>query len=218
MPDPEDERRTGVVVVDDHALFIRGLVRLLGERGVNVVGTARSGEEALEVVEALRPEVVLMDLNLPGMSGVEATRRLTRGHPGLCVVVLTVMAEEAALMEAILAGAAGYLLKDASIEEIIAGVRAAPGGGSLVAPELAGTLLRRIRRQRPEPAGRRSPLSDREREVLALIVEGCDNADIAAQLYISQNTVKNHVSAILAKLEVSNRLQAAVLAVRDSMI
>jgi DNA-binding NarL/FixJ family response regulator len=218
MPDPEDERRTGVVVVDDHALFIRGLVRLLGERGVNVVGTARSGEEALEVVEALRPEVVLMDLNLPGMSGVEATRRLTRGHPGLCVVVLTVMAEEATLMEAILAGAAGYLLKDASIEEIVAGVRAAPGGGSLVAPELAGTLLRRIRRQRPEPAGRRSPLSDRERQVLALIVEGCDNAEIAAQLYISQNTVKNHVSAILTKLEVSNRLQAAVLAVRDSMI
>lgn len=201
-------------MVDDHALFLSGLVRLLTERGVTVVGTARRGEEALDVVGRLRPDVVLMDLSLPGMSGVEATRRLTRAHPGVCVVVLTVMADEGMLMEAIQAGAVGYVLKDAPVDDIVAGVQAATSGGSLVAPELAGMLLRRIRRGRSEPAGPRPRLTDREREVLELVVEGYDNAEIAKTLYISQNTVKNHVASILFKLEVDNRVQAAVRAVR----
>jgi DNA-binding NarL/FixJ family response regulator len=208
------EDRSRVFVVDDHELFVRGLVRMLAERDVTIVGTARSGEEALDAAGRLQPDVVLMDVNLPGMSGVEATRRLTRAHPGICVVVLTVMADEAKLMEAIQAGAVGYLLKEAPVDDIIAGVQAATSGGSLVAPELAGKLLRRIRRERSEPEGPRPRLSDREREVLDLMVEGCDNAEIAKTLYISQNTVKNHVSAILFKLEVENRVQAAVRAAR----
>jgi DNA-binding NarL/FixJ family response regulator len=208
------EDRSRVVVVDDHALFLSGLVRLLTERGVTVVGTARSGEEALDVVGRLRPDVVLMDLSLPGMSGVEATRRLTRAHPGVCVVVLTVMADEGMLMEAIQAGTVGYVLKDAPVDDIVAGVQAATSGGSLVAPELAGMLLRRIRRGRSEPEAPRPRLTDREREVLELMVEGYDNAEIAKTLYISQNTVKNHVASILFKLEVDNRVQAAVRAVR----
>jgi DNA-binding NarL/FixJ family response regulator len=211
----QEDRSPAVVVVDDHALFVSGLVRLLTERGVTVVGAARSGEEALEAVGRLRPDVVLMDLSLPGMSGVEATRRLTRAHAGVCVVMLTVIADEAMLMEAIQAGAVGYLLKDAPIEQIVAAVQTATSGGSLLAPELAGKLLRRIRRGGNEPEGPRPPLTDREHEVLELVVEGYDNAAIAKALYISQNTVKNHVSAILFKLEVDNRVQAAVRAVRD---
>ena len=208
------EDRKTVVVVDDHALFVSGLVRLLSERGVAVVGTASSGEEALDLVGRLAPDVVLMDLSLPGISGVEATRRLTARYPGVWVVILTVIAEEARLMEAIQAGAVGYLLKDGSVEEVVAAVDAAVSGGSLVAPELARTLLRRIRAEHPEPTGPRPRLSDREREVLELLVAGHDNAEIARRLYISQNTVKNHVAAILTKLEVDNRLQAAVRAVR----
>jgi DNA-binding NarL/FixJ family response regulator len=208
------EDRSRVVVVDDHVLFVTGLARLLADCGVTVVGTARSGEEALDVVGRLRPDVVLMDLSLPGMSGVEATRRLTRAGSGVCVVILTVMADEAMLMDAIQAGAVGYLLKDAPVDDIVAGVLAATSGGSLVAPELAGKLLRRIRKGRSELEGSRPRLTDREHEVLDLMVEGYDNAEIAKTLYISQNTVKNHVSAILFKLEVDNRVQAAVRAVR----
>ena len=208
------EDRKTVVVVDDHALFVNGLVRLLSERGVAVLGTASSGEEALDLVGRLAPDVVLMDLSLPGMSGVEATRRLTARHAGVWVVILTAIAEEAPLMEAIQAGAVGYLLKDGAVDEVVAAVDAAVSGGSLVAPELARTLLRRIRAEHPEPQGPRPRLSDREREVLELLVAGHDNAEIARRLYISQNTVKNHVAAILMKLEVDNRLQAAVRAVR----
>jgi DNA-binding NarL/FixJ family response regulator len=213
MAVPQEDRRR-VVVVDDHALFVSGLVRMLTDRGVQVVGTARSGEQALEVVGRLHPDVVLMDVSLPGMSGVDATRQLRRAKPGLCVVILTVMAEESMLMEAIQAGAVGYLLKDAPIDDIVAGVQAAASGGSLVSPEVAGKLLRRIRRGRSESEGPRPRLTDREHEVLDLMVEGYDNAEIAKTLFISQNTVKNHVSAILFKLEVDNRVQAAVRAVR----
>jgi DNA-binding NarL/FixJ family response regulator len=210
------EPRISVVVVDDHELFVSGLVRMLGEY-VDVLGTARTGEEALELVDRERPRVVLMDINLPGMSGVDATRRLNVAHPGVCVVVLTVMADENRLVEAIRAGAAGYLLKDAPIDDIVAGIRAATTGGSLVAPELMGKLLRSMRSRRQAPARPRMPLTAREREVLELMVEGYDNAEIARRLVISQNTVKNHVAAILGKLGVENRIQAAVLAARGGM-
>jgi DNA-binding NarL/FixJ family response regulator len=208
-----EEPRATVVVVDDHELFVTGLVRLLADH-VDVLGTAATGEAAITLVDRLRPQVVLMDLDLPGMSGIEATRRLTETRPGVAVVVLTVMSEEQVLIEAIQAGAAGYLLKSTPIEDVVAGVRAATHGGSLVAPELMGKLLRSLRRTRREPTRPRVPLTEREREVLELMVEGCDNAQIAERLFISQNTVKNHVAAILAKLGVRNRIQAAVLAAR----
>jgi DNA-binding NarL/FixJ family response regulator len=200
-----------VVVVDDHELFVTGLVRLLSGH-VSVLGTAASGEEALELVARERPDVVLMDVNLPGMSGIEATRRLTALQPSTCVVVLTVLADERTLIDAILAGAAGYLLKNAPIDDVLDGIRAATTGGSLVAPELMGKLLRSLRGRRRETTAPRVPLTDRERQVLALIVEGHDNAAIARELVISQNTVKNHVASILDKLDVDNRIQAAVKA------
>jgi DNA-binding NarL/FixJ family response regulator len=210
------QSRISVVVVDDHVLFATGLVRMLAEH-VDVLGAAASGEEALELVDRTRPRVVLMDLNLPGISGVDAIRRLGVVHPGVSVVVLTVMADEHRLLEAIRAGAAGYLLKDAPIDDVVAGIRAATTGGSLVAPELMGKLLRSLRSQREAPARPRIALTAREREVLELMVEGFDNAEIARRLVISQNTVKNHVAAILGKLGVQNRIQAAVLAARGGM-
>src|SRR4051794_19514059 len=139
----QDERRT-VVVVDDHDLYVKGLVRLLGERGLTVVGTAGSGKEALDVVARTVPDVVLMDLGLPDISGVEATRRLTGAGLGVCVVVLTAMADEALLMDAIQAGAVGYVLKDAPVDEIVAAVHAAATGGALGGPPGPPTPRRRL--------------------------------------------------------------------------
>jgi DNA-binding NarL/FixJ family response regulator len=202
-----------VVVVDDHELFRNGLAKMLSDRGISVAGVVSSGEEALESIPRLRPNVVLMDLSLPGMSGVEATRRLLAVLPGACVVALTDMTDEETLLQAILAGAHGYLLKDASIDEIVAGVEAAAHGDGVLSPQLTGNLMRSIR-ARSAGAGPLARLTPREREVLDLLVEGCDNAEIAERLYISQFTAKNHVASILDKLGVHNRLQAAVLAVR----
>lgn len=206
-----------IVLVDDHELFRSGLAKMLTDRGIDVVGTAASGEAALAIAARAQPDVVLMDLSLPGMSGIEATSRLAHSHPQIAVVVLTVMTDESDLIDAILAGASGYLLKDASLDEIIAGVESAARGESIIAPQLTGKLLRRIRSGRGEIGAPRPQLTEREREVLALMIEGRDNAAIAQRLYISQSTVKHHVAAILDKLGVDNRVQAAVRAVRGWM-
>jgi DNA-binding NarL/FixJ family response regulator len=206
-----------VVLVDDHELFRTGLVKMLTDRSIDVVGTAASGEAALDVVAHTRPDVVLMDLSLPGMSGSEATSRLSDSHPEIAVVILTVMTDESDLIDAILAGASGYLLKDAGLEDIIAGVESAARGESIIAPQLAGKLLRRIRSRRGEIGAPRPQLTEREHEVLELMIDGRDNAAIAERLFISQSTVKHHVAAILDKLGVDNRVQAAVRAVRGWM-
>jgi DNA-binding NarL/FixJ family response regulator len=206
-----------ILLVDDHELFRSGLVRMLADRGIDVVGTAASGEAALAVTARAHPDVVLMDLSLPGMSGIEATSRLVDSDPKIAVVVLTVMADEVDLIDAILAGASGYLLKDASLDEIIAGVESAARGESIIAPQLTGKLLRRMRSRRGEIGAPRPQFTEREREVLELMIEGCDNAAIAERLYISKSTVKHHVAAILGKLGVDNRVQAAVRAVRSWM-
>ena len=206
-----------IVLVDDHELFRSGLAKMLTDRGIDVVGTAASGEAALAIAARAHPDVVLMDLSLPAMSGIEATSRLADSHPQIAVVVLTVMTDESDLIDAILAGASGYLLKDASLDEIIAGVESAARGESIIAPQLTGKLLRRMRSGRGEIGAPRPQLTEREREVLALMIEGRDNAAIAARLYISQSTVKHHVAAILDKLGVDNRVQAAVRAVRGWM-
>jgi DNA-binding NarL/FixJ family response regulator len=206
-----------VVVVDDHELFRSGLATMLGEQGITVAGTAASGEAALEVVARERPDVVLMDVSMPGISGVEATGRLSMAHPEVSVIVLTVAADEASLIDAILAGADGYLLKGASIDEIVAAVQAATRGESLIAPALARKLLHRIRSRRGDVGAPHPQLTEREQQVLELMIEGRDNAAIARTLYISQNTVKNHVASILVKLDVDNRVQAVVRAIRDWM-
>jgi DNA-binding NarL/FixJ family response regulator len=210
-----------VVVVDDHDIFRDGLVRLLAERdGITVVGDAADGERALRLVERLAPDVVVMDLNMPGLSGIEAIRRLAGVAPHSRVIVLTISVADSDVVEAIVAGACGYLLKDATIDEIVAGVRAAAVGDSLLSPRIATGLLERMRELAANGNGaeHRSELTERELEVLRLVAQGMDNAEIAQALVISPQTAKNHVSNILAKLQLENRIQAAVHAVRRGLV
>jgi DNA-binding NarL/FixJ family response regulator len=208
-----------VVVVDDHELFRGGLVSLLKERGIDVVGEAGLGAAAVGMAEELTPDVVLMDLNMPGMSGIEATQRIASAAPLTHVVVLTVLSDEADVIDALLAGACGYLLKDSPIDRILEGVQAAARGESLISTRVAGQLVRRVR----EPGASDPPLSGadltpRELEVLELLARGLDNPRIAKTLFISHHTVTHHVSSILLKLQVENRIQAAVRAVRTGLV
>ena len=210
-----------VLIVDDHDLFRSGLRNLLEEEGVQVIGEAAAGQEALKIVRELAPDVVVMDLNMPGMGGVEATREIARIAPLTRVVVLTISDRDGDILEAILAGACGYLLKDASIQDLIAGIRAASLGESLISPTIASKVLQRVRAASRQPEIEttiRAELSDREIEVLKLIANGKDNAMIAAELHISPKTVKNHISNILMKLQIDNRIQAAVYAVRSGLV
>lgn len=208
-----------VVVIDDHLLFRTGLRELLQQEGIQVVGEASTAEAGLEIIQRLAPDVAIMDLSLPRMSGHEAIRRIAATAPRTQVLVLTISANEADVTEAVLAGACGYLLKDASVGDIAAGVRAAAGGESMVAPRMAKMLLRQLRlHEQNDKRPTIESLSVREKEVLRLVVDGKDNAAIAKELFISPYTVKNHISNILLKLHVENRLQAAVCAVRDSLV
>jgi DNA-binding NarL/FixJ family response regulator len=210
-----------VLVVDDHDLFRTGLRNLLEEEGVNVVGEAENGENAIRLASDLTPDVVIMDLNMPGVGGVETTRRLSSLAPLSRVVVLTISADDDDVMNAVMAGACGYLLKDSSIQELIAGIRAASEGESLISPQIAAKVLQRLRAQSKDVDAAetiRAELSDRELEVLKLIANGKDNAQIARELFISPKTVKNHISNILMKLQIENRIQAAVYAVRSGIV
>jgi DNA-binding NarL/FixJ family response regulator len=217
MPAPSEPLR--VVLADDHAFYRQGLANLLRNFGIEVVGEASNGLAAIESVEETAPDVVVMDLNMPRLSGVEATRRLTERVPASRVLVVSVSEEEADVTEAILAGASGYVLKDRPVEEVVAGIRAAAAGDSLISPRIASTLLLRIReRGRAEPELPPVPLSERELEVLRLVADGNTNQEIGETLFIGQSTVRNHISSILMKLQVDNRVQAAVRAVRDRLV
>jgi DNA-binding NarL/FixJ family response regulator len=210
-----------VLLVDDHDLFRTGLKNLLEEQGVQVVGEAPNGQTALRLAPELVPDVVIMDLNMPGLSGVETTRHLTGIAPLARVVVLTISVDDEDVMDAVMAGACGYLLKDASIEDLLTGIRAAAAGESLISPQIASKVLQRLRSQGKSvdaAATIRAELSDREVEVLKLIANGKDNAQIAGELFISPKTVKNHISNILMKLQIDNRIQAAVYAVRSGIV
>jgi DNA-binding NarL/FixJ family response regulator len=210
-----------VLIVDDHDLFRTGLRNLLEEQGVQIIGEASGGAEAVRIVRELAPDVVVMDLNMPGMGGVDATRHITGIAPLTRVVMLTISDQDNDVMDAILAGACGYLLKDSSIQDLMAGIRAAALGESLISPIIAAKVLQRVRATstQPEIANTiRAELSDREIEVLKLIANGKDNAVIAGELHISPKTVKNHISNILMKLQIDNRIQAAVYAVRSGIV
>jgi len=217
----DEPRDVRVLLVDDHDLFRTGLRNLLEGQGMRIVGEAASGSEALRIVRETAPDVVVMDLNMPGMNGVEATRHMSRDAPLTRVIVLTVSDQEQDVMDAILAGACGYLLKDASIQELMQGLEAAAVGESLISPHIAGKVLQHVRATTASPdaaATIRAELSDREIQVLKLIANGKDNAMIAGELHISPKTVKNHISNILMKLQMENRIQAAVYAVRSGIV
>ena len=192
---------------------------MLGRSGIEVLGQAATGEAAIKLVEETAPDVVIMDLNMPGMSGVEATRVLTERSPATRVLVLSVSAEEADVTDAILAGAGGYVLKDDPFESVVSGIRTVAAGQSLISPRVAWMLLAKLRdRHKVAPELPPVPLSAREVEVLKLVAEGQSNQEIADALFIESSTVRHHVSSILMKLQVDNRVQAAVHAVRTRMV
>lgn len=208
-----------VVMIDDHVLFRSGLRELLEQEGIRVVGEASGADAGLRAIARHAPDVAIVDLGLGRVSGHTAIRRIVASAPRTRVLVLTISTSESDLTDAVLAGACGYLLKDASAEEIVSGVRAAASGDSMVSPRMTSALLERLRAS-AQLGGRGTvaDLSPRERDVLRMVVDGKENAAIARELFVSPATVKNHISNILAKLGAENRLQAAVRAVRDSLV
>lgn len=209
-----------VLVADGHDLFRRGLRGLLDlEPDLEVVADVRRGDEAVQRAAELRPDVVVMDVNTRGISGIEATRQILERSPDSAILMLTASRDEQNVLDAILAGASGYLLKDATLPEIIRGIHCVAAGDSVIAPSVAPYLLTRLRRHgRVTLPPVCSQLSPRELEVLRLIVDGCENSEIGACLHLSPSTIKRHVSNTLDKLGVNNRIQAAVLAVRTGLV
>ncbi len=203
-----------VLVVDDHEMVRRGLAVFLDAfDDMVLVGEASSGEEAVRLCETLKPDVVLMDLLLPGTDGVAATRMIRQLSPDIQVLALTSYKEEELVQAALQAGAIGYMLKNASIDELAQAIRAARAGRSTLAPEATQALVGAARR----PAAQTYKLSEREREVLSLMIKGMTNRQIARQLSLSNSTVKFHVSSILAKLGVASRTEAVSLALRQHL-
>lgn len=202
-----------VLVVDDHPVVRTGVRGMLATQAqFDVVGEASDGEEAVQKVEALEPDVVLMDLRMPGLDGVEATKRIRTRHPDVQVLVLTTYDTDEDILRAVEAGAVGYLLKDAPREELFRGVQAAARGESLLATAVVSRLLSRMRAPQGEP------LSPRELEVLGLVAEGRPNKAIASALFISETTVKTHVAHIFTKLGVDDRTAAVTVALNRGII
>lgn len=210
-----------VAVVDDHHVFRIGLVHALGERGIAVIAEAASGPEAVEAVLDSSPAVALMDLGLPGFDGVEATRRIIAAGSRTQILALTIHPEQRRVVAALAAGVAGYLLKDAPVDEVVDAIRATARGDAPISARAARGLvehLQEVHRVAPAPSAPPPRLTPRELDVLALVAEGCDNVEIAERLVISPHTVKTHVSRILAKLEVSSRVQAVVRSYRQGLL
>ncbi|HEV8635097.1 MAG TPA: response regulator transcription factor [Chloroflexota bacterium] len=209
MSDPRSPR---VLIADDHPLFRDGLRGLLESVGIEVVGEAATGEEAVERAEALQPDVVLMDLSMPGTNGIEATRRIVEAMPRANVLVVTMYEDDESVFAALRAGARGYLLKGADQEETLRAIRAVAHGEAIFGPGVAERLIRYFAAPRPEPARLFPELTEREVEILRLIARGRTNQEIADGLVLSLKTVRNHVSNICGKLQVADRTQAVLRA------
>jgi DNA-binding NarL/FixJ family response regulator len=224
--DPAAADSIRVLIADDHALFRRGLEMVLqGEAGLELVGQASDGQEAVQLAGEVVPDVVLMDIRMPKMTGIESARQMKEVAPSAKIIILTISDEDDDLFEAIRAGASGYLLKDIPLDELADSVRAVHGGQSLINPSMAGKLLTEFatlaRRDAEEEPAKHAPapkLTEREMEVLRLVARGMNNRDIAKELFISENTVKNHVRNILEKLQIHSRMEAVMIAVREKLI
>ena len=219
-----------VLLADDQPLLRRGFRMILeAEDGVTVAGEAGDGAEAVELAGRVRPDVVLMDIRMPGTDGIEATRRITAAEPGVRVLVLTTFDLDEYAFGALQAGASGFLLKDVRPHELVAAVRTVASGDAVVSPRVTRRLLEEYARQLPvadagadaDPAVRYpqlASLTEREREVLAVVAQGLSNTEIAASLFVSETTVKSHVGRILAKLGLRDRVQIVVLAYESGLV
>jgi DNA-binding NarL/FixJ family response regulator len=204
---------TRLLIVDNHTLFRQGLVSLLqSEPGFEVVGEAGSGEEALKLVPRIQPDVVLMDVKMPGIGGVEATRRLAEAMPQARVLMLTVSEEEESLFAAIQAGARGYILKSADADELLEAIRHVHAGEAMISPVMTFRLMQALRNGGVHSPLPELPLTSREQDVFQLLAQGASNRQIAKALTITENTVKTHVRNILEKLELRNRSEVAAYA------
>lgn len=206
-----------LLLADDHRMLREGLRRSLSELGFTVVGEARNGAEALDLAAALRPDVVLMDVTMPELDGVEATRQIKARQPEVRIMVLTMHADHDILTQAIRAGANGYLVKDCSTDEIAQAIDTVALGETALSPGLAASMLAEVRRQNENPTPERL-ITSREEEVLQLIADGCSTPEVAEQLFISQKTVKNHLASIYQKLDARDRTQAVLAAVRLGIV
>jgi DNA-binding NarL/FixJ family response regulator len=208
-----------VLLADDHRMLREGLRRSLTEEGFDIVGEAENGEQAIRMATELRPEVVLMDVSMPELDGVEATRAIRQEPDAPQVIMLTMHADKEVLADAIRAGASGYLVKDCSTEEVAEAVRMAVQGDTALSPQLAATMLDEVRRlDVPDTSDDDRVITKREEEVLQLIADGCSTPEVAEQLYISQKTVKNHLASIYQKLDARDRTQAVLQAVRMGIV
>jgi len=208
------------LICDDQEIVCEGLRRILeSDDEISVLGSAHNGIEALEQIEKAKPDLVLMDLKMPDMNGVIATRKIREKHPDISILILTTFDDDEWLFDAIRSGASGYLLKDRPRGELISAIKGTVRGGSYVDPAVAGKLLNNIVQNIPQ----RTPsvdisLSDRELEVLRLLAMGLSNADISRRLYLSEGTIRNYMSGIFSKLNVSDRTQAVVIALREGLV
>jgi len=224
VSEPSDDDVIRVLIADDQALFRRGLYVVLGtEENIEVVAEAEDGEQAIAKAEEMAPDVVLMDVRMPRVNGIEAARRIRELLPSTKILMLTVSDEEDDLYEAIKAGANGYLLKEISVEEVATAIRSVVQGQSLISPSMASKLLNEFNSLARQAAEKKEQLpapvlTARELEVLKLVARGMSNRDVADELYISENTVKNHVRNILEKLHLHSRMEAVMYAVRKRLL
>lgn len=209
-----------VLIADDQEIVCEGLKMILEtDPQIRVIGTANDGQEALDLVEALAPDVVLMDLQMPRMNGVQAIRRLKVTHPDLPVLVLTTYMDDKWLFDAIRSGASGYLMKDRPRLELIEAIHGTVAGDTYIDPSVAGKVLNNIASSPQQDKSDHSyNLTDREQDILNLLAQGLSNADISHQLYLSEGTVRNYTSTLFAKLGVSDRTQAVILALRQGLV
>jgi DNA-binding NarL/FixJ family response regulator len=209
---------TRLLLADDHRMLRDSLRRSMEENGFDVVGEAGDGAQAVQLAQALQPDVVLMDVSMPNLDGVEATRQITRLVPDTQVVMLTMHADGEVMARAIQAGAIGYLVKDCAIADVVSAVRLAASGESVLSPDLAMSMLADVKKTPIDPGNGHAPVSAREEQVLQLVADGMSLPEVAAELYISVKTVKNHLASIYAKLDARDRTQAVLRAVRMGII
>ncbi|RME82380.1 MAG: DNA-binding response regulator [Caldilineae bacterium] len=212
--------RIRILVADDHVMVRQGLSQILdSEPNMKVVGQASDGREAVELAAILQPDIVVMDINMPLLDGVQATRQITATRPATGVIILTMYRQDQYVFEAIKAGARAYLLKDADSEELVRAIRAVAAGEALLDPAIAVRMIDEFRRMQSGPVGADgvTPLSERELEILRLVAQGLENEQIAERLGLSEKTIRNRLTVVFEKLHVSNRTQAALYALRKGL-